>query len=41
MRRIHFAADFGGYELGRALEARAQAAGHEVVWHGRRTARPR
>jgi ribose 5-phosphate isomerase B len=34
MRRIHFAADAGGYELGRALQARAQAAGHEVVWHG-------
>ena len=34
MRRIHFAADSGGYELGRALQARAQAAGHEVVWHG-------
>ena len=34
MRRIHFAADFGGYELGRALQSRAQAAGHEVVWHG-------
>lgn len=34
MRRIHFAADSGGYELGRALQSRAQAAGHEVVWHG-------
>lgn len=34
MTRIHFAADHGGYELGRALEARARAAGHEVVWHG-------
>jgi ribose 5-phosphate isomerase B len=34
MRRIHFAADSGGYELGRALQERAQAAGHEVVWHG-------
>ena len=34
MARIHFAADHGGYELGRALEARARAAGHEVVWHG-------
>ena len=34
MRRIHFAADSGGYELGRALQSRAQSAGHEVVWHG-------
>lgn len=34
MTRIHFAADHGGYELGRALEARARAAGHEIVWHG-------
>ena len=34
MTRIHFAADHGGYELGRALQARAEAAGHEVVWHG-------
>lgn len=34
MTRIHVAADHGGYELGRALEARARAAGHEVVWHG-------
>ena len=34
MTRIHFAADSGGYELGRALQARAEAAGHEVVWHG-------
>jgi ribose 5-phosphate isomerase B len=34
MRRIHFAADFGGYELGRALHSRAEAAGHQVVWHG-------
>ena len=34
MTRIHFAADHGGYELGRALEARARAAGHDVVWHG-------
>lgn len=34
MVKIHFAADHGGYELGRALEARALAAGHEVVWHG-------
>lgn len=32
--RIHFAADHGGYPLARALEARAVAAGHEVVWHG-------
>jgi len=32
--RIHFAADSGGYELARALEARAIAAGHEVIWHG-------
>ena len=28
MSRIHFAADSGGYELGRALQARAEAAGH-------------
>ncbi|GAA1466209.1 RpiB/LacA/LacB family sugar-phosphate isomerase [Microbacterium thalassium] len=34
MTKIHFAADHAGYELGRALEARARAAGHEVVWHG-------
>jgi ribose 5-phosphate isomerase B len=34
MTRIHFAADHGGYELGRALEARAVAAGYDVVWHG-------
>lgn len=34
MTRIHFAADHGGYELGRALQARAEAAGHDVVWHG-------
>ena len=34
MTRIHFAADHGGYELGRALEARAVAGGFEVVWHG-------
>ena len=34
MRRIHFAADAGGDELGRALQARATAAGHEVIWHG-------
>jgi ribose 5-phosphate isomerase B len=34
MARIHFAADHGGYELARALEARARAAGHEAVWHG-------
>lgn len=34
MTRIHFAADHGGYELGRALEARARAAGFDVVWHG-------
>ncbi|GAA5026803.1 RpiB/LacA/LacB family sugar-phosphate isomerase [Microbacterium fluvii] len=34
MTRIHFAADHGGYELGRTLEARATAAGFDVVWHG-------
>ncbi|MBX3195683.1 MAG: RpiB/LacA/LacB family sugar-phosphate isomerase [Microbacteriaceae bacterium] len=34
MARIHFAADHGGYELGRALEERARSGGHEVVWHG-------
>ena len=34
MTRIHFAADHGGYELGRALEVRASAAGFDVVWHG-------
>lgn len=34
MTRIHFAADHGGYELGRALAARATAAGFDVVWHG-------
>lgn len=32
--RIHFAANDGGYALARALEARAIAAGHDVVWHG-------
>ncbi|MEV4686416.1 RpiB/LacA/LacB family sugar-phosphate isomerase [Microbacterium sp. LWH3-1.2] len=34
MTRIHFAADHGGYDLGRTLAARAEAAGFEVVWHG-------
>jgi len=34
MTRIHFAADHGGYELGRALQARAEASGFDVVWHG-------
>ncbi|MFH8251208.1 RpiB/LacA/LacB family sugar-phosphate isomerase [Microbacterium sp. B2969] len=34
MTRIHFAADHGGYELGRALQTRATAAGFDVVWHG-------
>lgn len=34
MSKIHFAADHGGYELGRALEALAAANGHETVWHG-------
>lgn len=34
MTRIHFAADHGGYELGRALQARAEATGFDVVWHG-------
>ncbi|WP_396656081.1 RpiB/LacA/LacB family sugar-phosphate isomerase [Microbacterium sp.] len=34
MTRIHFAADHGGYELGRALQQRATDAGHDVVWHG-------
>jgi ribose 5-phosphate isomerase B len=34
MTRIHIAADHGGYHLGRALAARATAAGHDVVWHG-------
>lgn len=34
MTRIHFAADHGGYTLGRALAARAEAGGFEVVWHG-------
>ncbi|MFV0319213.1 MAG: RpiB/LacA/LacB family sugar-phosphate isomerase [Microbacterium sp.] len=34
MTRIHFAADHGGYELGRALEQRAITAGFDVVWHG-------
>lgn len=34
MTRIHIAADEGGYELGRALEQRAVAAGYEVHWHG-------
>lgn len=34
MTRIHFAADHGGYDLGRVLEARARGAGHDVVWHG-------
>ncbi len=34
MARIHLAADHGGYELGRALQRRAAAGGHEVVWHG-------
>jgi len=34
MTRIHFAADHGGYELGRALAARAEKDGFEIVWHG-------
>ncbi|MFT4029370.1 MAG: RpiB/LacA/LacB family sugar-phosphate isomerase [Protaetiibacter sp.] len=34
MTRIHFAADHGGYELGRALAARASENGFDVVWHG-------
>ncbi len=34
MTRIHIAADFAGYDLGRALEARAVGAGYDVVWHG-------
>ena len=34
MTRLYFAADHGGYELGRALEARARAAGHDVQWLG-------
>ena len=34
MTRIHFAADHGGYELGRALQQRAIDAGYDVVWHG-------
>lgn len=34
MTRIHFAADHGGYELGRALSARAAATGFDVIWHG-------
>lgn len=34
MTRIHLAADHGGYELGRALEQRAIAAGFDVIWHG-------
>lgn len=34
MTRIHFAADHGGFEIGRALESRARSAGHDVVWHG-------
>lgn len=40
MARIHFGVDHGGYELGRALQARAEAAGHEVVWHGAETRDP-
>ncbi|MFT3797371.1 RpiB/LacA/LacB family sugar-phosphate isomerase [Microbacterium sp.] len=34
MARIHFAADHGGYELGRALHERAAASGFDTVWHG-------
>ncbi|WP_159501491.1 RpiB/LacA/LacB family sugar-phosphate isomerase [Microbacterium sp. 18062] len=34
MTRIHFAADHGGYDLGRALQARAVEGGFDVVWHG-------
>ena len=34
MTRIHLAADHGGFDLGRALQARAGAAGFDVVWHG-------
>ncbi|MFT4123077.1 MAG: RpiB/LacA/LacB family sugar-phosphate isomerase [Microbacteriaceae bacterium] len=32
--RIHLAADYGGYELGRSLEVRLAADGYETVWHG-------
>ncbi|MBL5972680.1 MAG: ribose-5-phosphate isomerase [Candidatus Leucobacter sulfamidivorax] len=34
MTRIHFAADHGGYELGRRLQERAIAGGFDVIWHG-------
>lgn len=34
MTRIHFAADHGGYELGRRLQERAVDGGFDVVWHG-------
>lgn len=34
MTRIHLAADHGGYDLGRALQRRAEASGFDVVWHG-------
>lgn len=33
MTRIHLAADYGGYELARALQQRATDAGFDVVWH--------
>lgn len=34
MKRIHLAADHGGYELARALQKRATDVGLDVVWHG-------
>ncbi|WP_052460868.1 RpiB/LacA/LacB family sugar-phosphate isomerase [Microbacterium gorillae] len=37
MTRIHFAADHGGHELGRALAEHATTAGFDVVWHGAET----
>lgn len=40
MTKLHLAADHGGYELARALEQRAIAGGHEVVWHGSETLDP-
>jgi len=32
--RIHLAANYAGYTLGRSLETQLGSAGHEVVWQG-------
>lgn len=32
--RVHIAANYQGYALGRALESSLTTSGHEVLWHG-------